>query len=330
MAATASPRRDGGRSITIRVTAKASGYSDGVMASEPLVIQTLQASTAVTVSAPSGTGVGSVLTLAPPVWNQSDVTTSYVWLRDGQQQWLSTGTTYTITPDDVGKIISVMATGKKPGFPDATSTSNGVMGTAGSAPQVVSAPTIKGTPVIGQTLSVDAGTWSVNNLTFTYAWMRNGVPVPGATSGAYTITAADAASGISVQVVASTRGRADGVAVTAPVSVPQIASKTSLSVLPSPLTKRQRGKLTITVAAPGVASPLGTLVVKDGKKTLKKLIARHQAQGRAHLQAAQAQEGQAQALGRLLRQRRRQDVQGQVGRQGRPLTGEPARVTAGG
>nr|WP_300045524.1 Ig-like domain repeat protein [uncultured Nocardioides sp.] len=262
---------DGGRSITVRVTAKVSGYSDGVATSEPLVIQTLQASAAVTVSAPSGAGVGSALTLTAPVWNQSDVTTSYVWLRDGQQQWLSTGTIYTITPDDVGRVISVMATGKKPGFPDAKSVSNGVAGTSGSAPQVVSAPTIKGTPVIGQTLSVDTGTWSVNNLTFTYAWMRNGVPVPGATSGAYTITTADAASGLSVQVVASTRGRADGIAVTAPVSVPQIASKTSLSVLPSPLTKQQRGKLTITVAAPGVASPLGTLLVKDGKKTLKKL-----------------------------------------------------------
>ena len=38
---------DGGRAITIRVTAKASGYSDGVATSEPLVIQTLQASAAV-------------------------------------------------------------------------------------------------------------------------------------------------------------------------------------------------------------------------------------------------------------------------------------------
>ena len=60
---------------------------------------------------------------------------------------------------------------------------------------MVSAPAIKGTPAIGQTLNVDNGTWSVNNLAFTYAWMRNGVPVPGATTGGYTITAADAASG---------------------------------------------------------------------------------------------------------------------------------------
>lgn len=262
---------DGGRQLTLRVTATASGYADGVATSEPLTIETLQATAPAGVSAAGGTGVGAVLSATPPVWNQSDVTTTYMWLRDGQQLWSSTGTTYTISSDDVGKSISVVATGRKPGFPDGTSTSNAVTATRGSAPEPISAPTLRGTGSVGQYVSVDPGTWNVSLPTFTYTWLRNGSAIPGATGTSYGLTADDAATQISVRITASAPGRADGVAVTAPLAVAQLTSTTSLSVLPYALTKSKRGKLTITVAAPGLPAPTGTLIIKDGKKTLKKL-----------------------------------------------------------
>ncbi len=262
---------DGGHELTIRVIATAAGYADGQASSEPVLIQTLRATSPVVISAPSGTGVGAELNATPPVWNQTDVVTSYMWLRDGVPLWSSTGATYTISPDDVGKAISVRATGKKPGFPDGTSTSSPVSGTSGAAPVALTAPTIKGTGAVGQFLSVDPGKWSVSFPTYSYAWLRNGSVIPDATGGTYAITATDAASQISVRVTVSSNGRADGVAVTAPVAVAQLVSTTSLSVLPTALTKGKRGKLTITVAASGLPAPTGTLVVKDGKKTLKKL-----------------------------------------------------------
>jgi hypothetical protein len=72
-------------------------------------------------------------------------------------------------------------------------------------------------------------------------------------------------------VTASATGREQGQAVTAPVAIGKLKSTTTLAVTPYAVTKKIRAKLAITVAAPGQPAPTGTLVIKDGKKTLKKL-----------------------------------------------------------
>ena len=237
----------------------------------------LQATSPAVVSAGSGTGVGAVLTASAPTWNQTDVTTTYMWLKDGQQQWTNTGPTYTIGSDDVGKSISVLATGSKPGFPSAKSTSNAVTATQGAAPEMTTAPTLRGTGAVGQYITVDPGAWGVTLPTYSYTWLRNGTPIPNATGVTYGLTADDAATQISVRVTVASAGRANAVAVTAPLAVAQLASTTTLSVAPYGLTRNKRGKLTITVAAPGLAAPLGTLQLKDGKKKLGalKLVAKN-------------------------------------------------------
>lgn len=263
-------QEDGGRAISIRVTAKQTGYADGVMASQPTVIQTLQATAPVSVSAPNGTGVGSTLLASAPTWNQAPVDTTYQWLRDGQTLWTSTGTSFTISPEDVGKTISVRAVGRKASFPDATSVSNGVTATRGGAPQVLTPPTIKGNAAVGSMLTADAGTWT-SNPSLTYVWLRNGVPIAAATQSSYWVTAADAASQLSLQVTATAPGRDQGMAVTAPLAIAKLKSTTTLSVAPYAVTRKVRAKLAITVASPGQPAPTGTLVIKDGSKTLKKL-----------------------------------------------------------
>ena len=60
-------------------------------------------------------------------------------------------------------------------------------------------------------------------------------------------------------------------------------------------------------------SPTGTLLIKDGKKTLKKLTLVEHARRACSLQAAQAQARQAQADGRLLRLRRRRPSEAKLG-----------------
>ncbi len=193
-----------------------------------------------------------------------------MWLRDGQISYLDTLSTYTIGAFDVGKSISVRAVGKKAGLPDGTSVSNSITATRGAAPTPATGPSIKGDPKVGAVLQADPGIWN-GSTTFTYAWLRNGIPISGAASSIYTVGPQDAASQLSVRVTATAQGRDDGQATSAPLSIGQLASTTSLAVLPYVVTKSMRGKLTITVAASGVPSPLGTLVIKDGKKTLKKL-----------------------------------------------------------
>jgi hypothetical protein len=69
------------------------------------------------------------------------------------------------------------------------------------------APTISGTPVQGQVLTLDEGTWTGAPSTFTYAWSRCDAatgtvcaPIAGATTKTYTVTAADAGSKLVVTV----------------------------------------------------------------------------------------------------------------------------------
>ena len=48
-------------------------------------------------------------------------------------------------------------------------------------------PSISGTPASGQTLTCDPGTWG-GNPDFTFAWLRDGQPIAGATQSTYTVT----------------------------------------------------------------------------------------------------------------------------------------------
>jgi|GEM_PF-1873089 len=78
-----------------------------------------------------------------------------------------------------------------------------------TAAQSVTAPSLSGTPEVGQTLTATNGTWSDDSgetLTFTYQWLRNGVPIDGATAATYQTVAADAGATLTVQVTATNSG----------------------------------------------------------------------------------------------------------------------------
>ncbi|WP_345800162.1 fibronectin type III domain-containing protein [Microbacterium sp. AZCO] len=68
------------------------------------------------------------------------------------------------------------------------------------------APVIVGTPQVGSTLTVDAGTWEPQPVTLTYQWNRYSTPIPGATGRSYTLVADDAGQAISVTVTGSKPG----------------------------------------------------------------------------------------------------------------------------
>lgn len=68
-------------------------------------------------------------------------------------------------------------------------------------------PTITGTLEVGQTLTVDPGTWSAPvTPTFTYQWKRSGTAISGATSSTYTTVAADGDLNITCTVTATENG----------------------------------------------------------------------------------------------------------------------------
>lgn len=223
------------------------------------------------IQAPSGTGVGATLTSTPPVWNQADVTMTYQWLRDGQQIAGATATTYVLTATDYNKAISVRVTGKKSGFSDGVVVSNVIGTTAGGALQATVQPTITGTPKVGSSLTAVPGTWSQPAPTFRYQWMRTGAPIPNANAIAYRLTPEDAGKNISVTVLASKTGFADGSAATAAIAIPKMTSTTTATLSATRIKPGKRAKVGITITVPGVIGPVGQIKVMDRTKVLKKL-----------------------------------------------------------
>lgn len=223
------------------------------------------------IAAPNGTGVGSTLTSTPPRWSQPDVAMTYQWLRAGRAIRGATSDTYVLTVDDVQAAITLQVTGRKAGFTDAVSVSNALTGTAGSALTTTVAPIITGTAKPGESLAVSSGTWSVARPRVSYQWLRNGSPIAGATSNRYKLVPSDAVTDVSVLVTASSSGFADGKVTTAAVRVAKNPSTTEAKLSASTIKRSKRAKLTITVTVPGVAKPTGVLLVKVGKKTVKKI-----------------------------------------------------------
>lgn len=78
----------------------------------------------------------------------------------------------------------------------------------GSAPTNNTPPSISGTAVVGQTLTVTAGGWSGSPTpTLSYQWYRGATPISGATSTTYTLVQADAGNTSNMKcVVTATNG----------------------------------------------------------------------------------------------------------------------------
>jgi uncharacterized protein YodC (DUF2158 family) len=74
------------------------------------------------------------------------------------------------------------------------------------APVNTAAPTLTGTPALGQTLTCSLGSWANNPTGYSYAWLRSGVPIAGQAGSTYVVQAADQGHTISCQVTAANGG----------------------------------------------------------------------------------------------------------------------------
>ena len=100
---------------------------------------------------------------------------------------------------------------------------------SGSVPLVFPHPSIHGTPAVGSHLSCQSGT-PAGAAQLTFAWLRDLVPIPRASSSTYTVTGSDSGHHLQCQVTASDAGgtvTARSAFVTIPVQgVPAAAGET--------------------------------------------------------------------------------------------------------
>lgn len=127
----------------------------------------------------------------------------YQWYRDGVAIAGATQQSYTLTQADVGTQVSITVfyTDAQGTDEQVSSAPTGIVADVNDAP--TGGLTIIGTVVEGQTLNVQntVNDPDGNPASFEYQWFRNGVVIPGATDGSYTLTSDDVGSTITVRTI---------------------------------------------------------------------------------------------------------------------------------
>jgi len=173
----------------------------------------------------SGTAqVGQTLTANNGTWSNNPTSFAYQWLRcnPGGRACanVANGTqkTYTLVGADAGRTIRVRVTatnadGSSSAESDQTAQVTPATSTAG--PKNTSAPTISGTPKVGQPLTANEGSWTGNPTSYSYQWQRCDADVAscssvvGATGKTYGARLADLGYRLRVAVTArNARGSA--------------------------------------------------------------------------------------------------------------------------
>lgn len=150
------------------------------------------------VSAPTIAGqerVGFTLTANGGTFSPSADSISYQWFRDGVP--VGIGSTHALTDADRGRIVTVVATGRKAGFADGTSTSAATGRILNPHFAITGETRVEGTPAVGSTLRIVLPTIAPAPTETTYYWYRDGTAIEGADGPEYQLTPDDAGTAIS-------------------------------------------------------------------------------------------------------------------------------------
>jgi hypothetical protein len=171
-----------------------------VLTAAPAITGTLQQGQKLTASSGTWTSGGTIAYAYQ--WYRCDANGAHCSSIHG-----STKSTYTAVAKDVGQTLGLTvratdATGTTPAYAALA----GLIAPPGSPLTATAQPKLDGSPAAGQTLKVEAPTWSGTPSSTTYAWLRcnaNGrlcTAVAGETTDAYAVTAADAGHEIVAKV----------------------------------------------------------------------------------------------------------------------------------
>lgn len=149
----------------------------------------------------SGSGrVGDPLTASSSPWTP-EAELAFEWFVDGAS--VATGAAYVPVDADLGKAVTVAATGSAAGYQSTTVTSLPVVVGSGLVAGTV---TISGTVQVGKTVSAATGSAWPAGSTLAYRWYVGSTPISGATGRTYTIPADKAGKTLKVVVTASRAG----------------------------------------------------------------------------------------------------------------------------
>lgn len=166
--------------------------------------------------------VGQELTVIQGAWTPEPLL-AYQWYRHNPSGTKAiegaTTTTYIPKTSDIGDRLTVIVTGSKTGY---TSTSKTSVATHKVTPGTLSptpTPVVDDTtPVMGQVITADPGTWGPSSVTTAFQWYRGSRAIRGATSTSYQIQTADLGTRLKVTVTGSAAGYKPATKTSAPTA----------------------------------------------------------------------------------------------------------------
>ncbi len=246
--------------VTVKTTASQLGYPTASATSAATA--PVQPGQLRNLEAPSISGdakVDATLTLSPGTWNP-EPTLTYQWFADGQPIADASGTTLHLGPELVGRTIDAQVTANRVGYTAVTASAAPTVPVAPGTFTVATAPALHGDAHLGETLTVDPGTFTPSDAGVQVAiqWLRDGEPVLNATGTTYQLTNLDLGARLSARVTLSRAGYTSTVLETPRSARVKTDPRVRLDVERFP----HRTRVTIGVTAPGVAEVSGPVVVR--------------------------------------------------------------------
>ncbi|WP_408898554.1 hypothetical protein ACJ5H2_05435 [Nocardioides sp. R1-1] len=265
-----------GKELTVEVTAKKAGYDDGVATSEPVTVEPAGTAEIENVAPPEivvdpeigQPRVGDLVGVQLGGWNPWPDDYEIQWFREGSATPIGDTNVIVVPASAVGKALTVKVTVKKDGYADGQATSAPSAPVAEGELTVQTAPTINGYPAPGATVAAAEGWWSAVPDSYGYRWFQEGKATPIGTGRQLTIPADAAGKKLTVEVTAKKAGYADGVAVSAPVTVLTAAQGPACGAATTSLSTASAVQAAAAADVSAARSKVATLKAK--KKLAKK------------------------------------------------------------
>jgi hypothetical protein len=210
-----------GRTIGVIVTAVNLGGSTPATSGRTAAVKPLPPTNTVAPTISGAPSPGQSLTCANGSWTPAPTGFSDQWNRDGAPISGATADTYLVIAGDQGHALTCTVAASNDGGTGspATSSAVNVPAAVSAKPVNTSPPTITGTPLPGNTLTCNPGTWTGSPTSFDYQWNRDTSEIAGATQQKYQVQIADEGHGVGCDVGAANGGGASSATASAPVIV---------------------------------------------------------------------------------------------------------------
>ena len=248
-----------GKVITVAVTYKdGAGNAETKTSASTSPVANVDDPGSVTVSGTPSQGETLTATVSDPDGIVAG-SLGYQWYADGVAITGATGATFTLTQDQVGKVVTVSAgyTDAKSGARGAGSPGTGSVGNVNDPGEA----TIAGTPLMGQTLSVTVSDPDGIPGAVSYQWYADGVAISGATGDALVLSAGLVGKAISVSATYTDAfGASESVRPPAPTALVQPSSAFAAAAEPTaPVGSLSDGSGLVGTTETGSPSPSPTV-----------------------------------------------------------------------